>query len=151
MSVCSTDLFTHPMVRSVCGLFIVSVNYEVSCHKHSWIGYFDWIQVNNSLRNTPRSGTARSYCMCIFNWQTAFQSGHTILHSYKQQVRVSATLHVHEHLILLFFFFFFILFGAAPVAYGSSQARCQIWAAAASLCHSHGKAGSKMHLRPIPW
>ena len=37
----------------------------------------------------------------------------------------------------LFFFFFFNLFRAAPVAYGSSQARCGIEAVAAGLCHSY--------------
>ena len=35
------------------------------------------------------------------------------------------------------FFFFFGLFRAVPTAYGSSQARSQSRAAAASLCHSH--------------
>ena len=34
-----------------------------------------------------------------------------------------------------FFFFFFCLFGSAPAAYGGSQTRGQIIAAAASLCH----------------
>ena len=45
-----------------------------------------------------------------------------------------------------FFFFFFCLFRAAPVAYGSSQARGQIGAAAASLHHSHSNEGSEPHL-----
>jgi len=35
---------------------------------------------------------------------------------------------------------------AAPTAYGSSQARGQIGAAAAGLCHSHGHTGPKLHL-----
>ena len=35
---------------------------------------------------------------------------------------------------------------AAPVAYGSSQARARIGAAAASLCHSHSNTGSEPHL-----
>ena len=35
-----------------------------------------------------------------------------------------------------------VFFRAAPVAYGSSQARGQIGAAAASLYHSHSNAGS---------
>ena len=33
--------------------------------------------------------------------------------------------------------FFFFLFRAELMAYGSSQARCQIGATAAGLCHSH--------------
>ena len=36
-----------------------------------------------------------------------------------------------------FWLFCFLLFKAAPAAYGNSQARGQIGAVAASLCHSH--------------
>ena len=39
---------------------------------------------------------------------------------------------------------------ATPAAYGSSQARDRIRAAAASLHHSHSNAGSKPHLRTVP-
>ena len=52
-----------------------------------------------------------------------------------------------------FFFFLlllllFCLFRATPVAYGSSQARGRIGAAATSLHHSHSNAGSEQHLWP---
>ena len=47
-------------------------------------------------------------------------------------------------------FSFFSLFRATPAAYGSSQARVQTRAVAASLHYSHGKAGSELHLRPTP-
>ena len=40
-------------------------------------------------------------------------------------------------------FLFFLLFRAAPVAYGGSQARSQIWAVAAGPHHSHSNTGSK--------
>ena len=65
--------------------------------------------------------------------------------------------------VLLFFFFaFFCLFVftfyAAPVAYGSSQARGWIRATAASLHHSQNSTSSKLCLRPafsfcwwFPW
>ena len=46
---------------------------------------------------------------------------------------------------LLFFYPLFCLFKFSPVAYGSSQARGQIGAAAASLHHSHSETGSKLH------
>ena len=36
---------------------------------------------------------------------------------------------------------------AAPVAFGSSQARGQIWAAAPGLHHSHSNAGYEPPLR----
>ena len=44
-------------------------------------------------------------------------------------------------------FFSFLLFKAATVAYGSSQARGQIQATATGLCHSHSNARSKPHLQ----
>ena len=40
------------------------------------------------------------------------------------------------------------LFRAAPVAYGSSQARGQIRAAAAGLQYSHSNGGSETSLQP---
>ena len=45
---------------------------------------------------------------------------------------------------------FFLLFRATPMAYASSQARGQIGASAAGLCHNNSTVGSKMHLRPTP-
>ena len=53
--------------------------------------------------------------------------------------------HAWELLLLLLF-----LFRAAPVAYGSSQARRRIGAATASLHHSHSNARSKPHLPLTP-
>ena len=47
--------------------------------------------------------------------------------------------------ILHVIFFFFFFFRAAPLAYGSSQARGWIGTAATGLCHSHSNAGSKLH------
>ena len=44
--------------------------------------------------------------------------------------------------LVFLFCFFFCLFRAVPVAYGSSQARGQIRAVAASLHHSHSNTGS---------
>ena len=46
--------------------------------------------------------------------------------------------------------FFFSAFWAAPAAYGSSQARGQIRATAASPHHSHSNTGSEPCLRPTP-
>ena len=48
-----------------------------------------------------------------------------------------------------FHFFFFSRYRAIPATYGSSQARGQIRAAAAGLCHSHSNAGSEPHLQPM--
>ena len=45
---------------------------------------------------------------------------------------------------------FSFFFRASPAAYGSSQARGHIRAAAASLRHSHSNAGSELHLWPTP-
>ena len=46
------------------------------------------------------------------------------------------------------FFFFFSLFGAAPMAYGDSQARGPIGGVTAGLCHSHSNSRSEPCLRP---
>ena len=57
----------------------------------------------------------------------------------------------HESLNLPseFVLFCFFLFWAALMAYGSSQTRGQIGAAAASLCHSHSNSGSEPYLCPM--
>ena len=47
-------------------------------------------------------------------------------------------------------FFYFLLFRAAPVAYGSSQARGRIGATAAGPHHSHSNAGSQPPLQTTP-
>ena len=49
-----------------------------------------------------------------------------------------------------FVLFCFLLFRATPAAYGSSQARGCIGAAAAGPRHSHSNVGSKPRLQPIP-
>ena len=41
-------------------------------------------------------------------------------------------------------------FRAAPMAYGSCQARCRIRPVATGLHHSHSNAGSELHLQPTP-
>ena len=47
-----------------------------------------------------------------------------------------------------YLFIYVLLFKASLVAYGGSQARSQIGATAASLCHSHSNVGSEPHLQP---
>ena len=47
-------------------------------------------------------------------------------------------------------FYFILLFRAAPAAYGISQARGWIGAAAASLYHSHSNNRSELRLQPTP-
>ena len=54
------------------------------------------------------------------------------------------------HIFFLSFWLACLLFKAALLAYGSSQARGQIGAAAASLCHSHGNTRSKPCLQLTP-
>ena len=71
----------------------------------------------------------------------------------KSKVKVStifrdsrySTFHLEQ-----FFFFFGNLFRIAPMAYGGSQARGLIGAAAAGLHHSHSNAGSEPRLPPTP-
>ena len=52
--------------------------------------------------------------------------------------------------ITRFVLFCFFLFRVAPAAYGGSQTRGPVGAAAAGLHHSHSSSGSKPHLRPTP-
>ena len=52
--------------------------------------------------------------------------------------------------IFYFIFIYFLLFRAAPMACGGSQARDRIGAVAPGLCHSHSNVGSEPHLRPAP-
>ena len=47
-------------------------------------------------------------------------------------------------------FFIFCLFRAALSAYGGSQARGRIRAAAAGLCQSHSNTGSELRLQATP-
>ena len=51
---------------------------------------------------------------------------------------------------LTYFSFFAFFFRAEPAAYGGSQARGLIGAAAASHSHSHSNLGSKLCLQPTP-
>ena len=53
--------------------------------------------------------------------------------------------------LFFFIFLFFLLFRAALAAYGRSQARGRIRAAAADLRYSHSNMGSNPHLRLTPW
>ena len=49
---------------------------------------------------------------------------------------------------MLFFVLVFALFRAAPAAYGGSQARGQMGATAAGLCHSNARY--ELYLQPTP-
>ena len=51
---------------------------------------------------------------------------------------------------LAFIYLFILLFRAALVAYGGSQARGQIRDVAASLHHSHSTAAPELRLWPAP-
>ena len=57
---------------------------------------------------------------------------------------------VHLKRITVFLFVGFLLFMATPAAYGGSQARGLIRAAAAGLCHSHSNIRYGLLLRSAP-
>ena len=71
--------------------------------------------------------------------------------NFQEILKRNVQLFVPSSFLLSFFFFFFsffnlffnLLFRAVPAAYGNSQARGQIGAAAASLRYSHSNTGSK--------
>ena len=56
----------------------------------------------------------------------------------------------YYYYLIIHYFFTYLLFKAAPTAYGGSQARGPIGAAAAGLHHNHSNAGSEPPLRPTP-
>ena len=56
----------------------------------------------------------------------------------------------HHHFFFFFFFVFLPFSWAAPAAYGGSQARGQIGAAATSLRQSQSIPGSEPRLQPTP-
>ena len=53
-----------------------------------------------------------------------------------------------SQLASIYYFTYLPFKRAAPMAYRGSQARGGIGAVAASLPHSHGNAGSELHLQP---
>ena len=60
---------------------------------------------------------------------------------------------MYKFLVILFFvllLLLFLLFRAASVAHGGSQARVRIGATAAGRHHSHSNAGSEPRLQPAP-
>ena len=60
---------------------------------------------------------------------------------------------VHIFAILFYFFIVYLFIAiswAAPTAYGGSQTRGPIGAAAASLRHGYSNAGSELRLQPTP-
>ena len=65
-------------------------------------------------------------------------------------VRLLVPFWLVESDVLLFHFILFCLFRTASTAFGSSQARGPIGAAAASLCHSHSNARSEPQLWLTP-
>ena len=57
-----------------------------------------------------------------------------------QMIEINFTEAVYQVLLLMYLF---LLFRAAPVAYGGSQATGQTGETAAGLCHSHSNTGSE--------
>ena len=62
--------------------------------------------------------------------------------------RFKCTYRVHLFYFFFFFFFHFLLFRAAPMAHGSSQAMGGVTAAASVLHRSHSNLGSEPCLQP---
>ena len=83
---------------------------------------------------------------CIFFWPCVTPVLISLFRAFKPVLAVST------NGFRIFFtpliFCFYLLFRAAPVAYGDSQARGLIRAAAASLCHSNAR--SELSLQTIP-
>ena len=84
---------------------------------------------------------------------TNYYKGHIVLKGTEIRENVLELKVLLVIFVCLFLFLFFCLFAiswAAPTAYGGSQARGLIGAAATCLYRSHSNAGSKPRLRPTP-
>ena len=103
------------------------------------IEYWTTAHVNKDCQPASCSSVRKSYLEFYFYF-SKLDTDSIVRPSQKQLF--------HNWLKYFFSFFFLNLFRAAPVAYGSSQARGPIRAAVASLHHSHSNARSKPHLWP---
>ena len=68
-------------------------------------------------------------------------------------LQICELLEKNNFTIILAIFFVVVVFylsSAAPLAYGSSQARCLTGVVAAGLHHSCSNAGSELRLQPTP-
>ena len=89
----------------------------------------------------------------LFCQSSAIQQGdltYTCIHSFFSHCHAPSQVTRHSSQFCIAEFFFSFLFRSAPSAYGNFQARGQIGAAAASLCHSHSNAGFEPCLQPTP-
>ena len=90
-------------------------------------------------------------CMCTHTYSDLCTRTHTHTHTCARSLASLSVLTCKVLFVCLFVCFCLFAFpGAAPPAYGGSQARGQIRAAASSLRQSHSNTGSKPHLQPIP-
>ena len=103
--------------------------------------YFDWVvvklEVNNLLFIRHFFLTCLIPSLRAFNpWSECLGLLFIYLYSF--------------FLVVVVFLILFCFFRAVPAAYGGSQARSRIKAAAAGPHPSHSNVGSKPHLQPIP-
>ena len=89
--------------------------------------------------------SSSSFFICLLDmamlWSDYFKESHVVFG------RLAKT---PSYRVVFFFWLFLLLFRGAPAAYGISQARGQIRAAAAGIHHSHNNTGSELHLWPTP-
>ena len=79
------------------------------------------------------------------------EKAHPVLRRYFGHFVDGRFLYFEDGICLFYFIIFYcLLFRATSTAYGGSQARSQIGATAAGLCHSHNNAGSEPCLQPTP-
>ena len=82
--------------------------------------------------------------MCVYNVYIYYVCVYIYICIYGFFERGFYSLTVRGSFVFLFFYFFvFLLIRAAPIAYGGSQVRGSVGAAAAGLHHSHSKARSE--------
>ena len=102
----------------------------------------------------PTEWTPRGHTRPRLRWQGELSEVHVLqaLLNAVQKPGSSPTTTLLRRISIIppLYFFFCFLFRATPTAYGGSQARSPIGAAAANLHHSQSNARSEPRLRPTP-
>ena len=145
-------------------LFILSPslegNFKFQCRSSLWhSGLMIWHCHSSGLSHCcgaasiPGLGTSSSYG-CGQKKKIKCQCNRTYIHFVvcSHEISLRRPFPPLNHKVLevfsvggLFVCLFVLLFRAAPIAYGVSQARGQIGATAAGLCHSHSNTRTELH------
>ena len=132
-------------------LYITLLHATMFAHRKKWkirstrkcklLYFFLPFRDNYNLHFSVHPSRCKYTYMCIF-YKNEILSIAEVFPCIWQSVRT-----VRKEVFCLFVCLFFRI---ESMAYGNSQAKCRIGAAAASLCHNHSNVGSEPHLWSTP-